>query len=231
MPNTNKSHPEKWFKQQRQVSAQLTADETLAMAMMLPIQTNNKDVAYAIFCVVRKGDKAITRNIVCHVRENSYCEGHADDMAEYEAVDEEALIEETRNQVIAYALKLMIEDNPKLSLDKEKPVYYMKVPAGQDNTQIVKAMIEETNPEGDIPKQVIIQVLGLARKQEPAMMTKTQNEEVKPKSSLAKAAEELALIEKFGRRKMEKLAKEMKYQGELINNKNKEHASNKNGSN
>jgi hypothetical protein len=88
----------------------------------------------------------------------------------------------------------------------------------------------DKQPKGDIPKQVITNVLGLGRfmPQEiiDAIKEKEENFQIAPVdtrppkktgNNLEKAAKEMELIKKYVKKNIQELAKKINYKGELIN--------------
>jgi hypothetical protein len=249
MPHIHRAYPEKWFIPFKPIAqAALAADESIAMAMMFTTQhPDGKDLAHAIFTVIRKGNKVIGRNIISHINPDgqSYCKGHADDCAEYDAVDESKLIDELRETVFGFGARMLADKNSPITMDPSKPIYYIQTPVGATKEEVVERMDEDNNPEGEIPKQVLQRVLGLTPDSSPTRTTKgaeslddylkrtvpgaqkiqltpKENESTAPLNNLANAAKEMELIKKYGKKKIQDLAKKINYNGAIIN-KNKKH--------
>lgn len=215
MPNTKKLHPEKWFIPYRPVAdAQLKADESLAMAMMFSLEIGGQEMAHAVFCVIRKGDKVIARNIICHADAGGYCGGHADDTAEYDLSDEQAMISEARNQVLEFASKLIMDTSTPITLDPTKPIFYVQTKM-RSNDEVYEKLMANNDPDSRLATEVITHVLGLkAKAPEPI------KQEIKVEQP---NVDEAALIKKFGKKNMESLAKKMNYKGSIINKSNQTH--------
>lgn len=228
MPNPHRSQPDKWLVPFRKLnSATLAPDEQLAFVLYFEVKyRKDNDKAHNMFIVVRKGDKAIARNVVAHGNDVGYCQGHADEVAEYDIKDTETLIDEIKNHGILMATMLAQEGpNFPLTIDTTKPIIAIQPPITETRAGIVNRLLSEAakTPEAREPHQVIIGVLGLneiplATQVAPEPVTeKVIDPETQKLNNLEKAAKEMELIKKFGKKNMEELAKRMNYQGEVIN--------------
>lgn len=231
----NRLHPEKWLTGPHPVAnTQLAPNETLAMAMMFDV-ISGTDITHCLFTVIRKGSASIVRNIIIHSEPDGFCSGHADDMAEYAAHEEKDLIQETKEQVMQFATLLLAEKDPNMTIDMKKPIYFIQTPSYATNMQTANHMMLDTEPEGDMPKKIIIKVLGLAENTNTPLKPESPAEEQiepvanQPKQTLdsilpskeEKAEVEARLIKKFGKKRMEGLAERMGYKGEILNKTNK----------
>jgi hypothetical protein len=240
MPNTpQRSQPDKWFMPFKPSHASLEADEQLASILHYEVdnaKTGQK--MHTIFVVVRKGDSAIARHILCHEDNSMYCPGHADDFAKYPIADTNALVEEVRDHGLMLGGLIAEEEDPQLShLKMNGPAFYMGIPEGVTNTDILEKFAMDTNPLGAKPKEVVTKTLALAESRPPvlspfvqeniAAMEKEKNEALSATNNLARAAKELELVKKYGKKQMDELAKKMNYQWaskKPIKTKTKSHA-------
>ena len=231
MPNNflKRSQPQNWFSPFRKTNTKLTSDEILASLLHFKVRLIEKnEIAQTIFMVVRKGNKAVARNIIFHGMADEGCQGHADDIAEYPIEDIKDLINEVKEHSVMMATKLAKGGDPELEMEGD-PTLYMEVPINATREEIVEHLLEDTDPMGKEIKNEIIQILGLDQnnkevsaipsKEEVEQMVKiaAEKNEAKAVTNLAKAALEMDLIKKYGKKQMEELAKKMKYKGEVIN--------------
>lgn len=225
MLNTQKSQPQNWYTPFREMpSATLASDETLAMILHVEIQNKQKkEVAHSLFAVVRKGNIASARYIVCHGDNDGFCAGHAQEIAQYPIENEKELIEEVRNQGLMMCVMLLQEpaDFP-LTMDINKPAFYLKTPPNATNSEILSRFAQDTDPQGAMAKEVITQTLGLKK-----AAIKPNAKELTPQEDLTKKAETLKaaaieedLVKRFGKKKMTELAQKMNYHGQIINKAN-----------
>lgn len=232
--NNTKLHPEKWHNEPQEIpSAQLASDESLAMAMMYTIQKNGTDLDHVIFAVTRKDNKVISNLIICHQEaDGRYCPGHRMAAAEYDASEEFEMIKETREEGLNTAARIAIAERPELFIDTKKPIFYMEAGTAHTREDLIKHMAKDNHPEGIKPKQVIKHVLGLSNNTQqeaptlealpqgteastaPVTLSQTENTST---TNLKRAAEEAELIKKFGKAKMNRLAKKINYKGAIIN--------------
>lgn len=228
MPNELKrSQPDKWFAPFHELSdSKLASDETLAMILHMEIGNKIDDkIAHNLFAVVRKGNKAIGRFIICHSESNGVYEGHANDIAEYPIENQQELIEEIRNHGLAMGVAIAGGASEKLKLNTNKPAFYLQTPENATNMGVMAKFAENNDPQGETAKQVITTVLGLSQLSYPALKNLNESlfptlKTVSPKAkegmaatnNLAKAAKEMELIKKYGKKPMQELAKKMKYE-------------------
>lgn len=208
-------------------SATLASDETLASVLHFEIEdTAKRIINHTLFAVVRKGNKAIGRTLVCHEDENGLCNGHAADMAESPIEQENELIAELTAHGLMVPKQLMEMNHQTLKVVMEHPAFFIKSPKNSTTEGLLSKLAEDQDPDAETAKAVIVKVFGLLGK-----LTPNQPSEVSPLSpipsakdialkdtnNLEKAAKEMELIKKFGKAAMEKLAKSMNYEGQVIN--------------
>jgi hypothetical protein len=241
MPNDpQRSRPLDWFMPFKPSHAAIERDE--ALASILHFQVNNTKIGetmHSIFVVVRKGDKAIARYIISHEDAvNGVCTGHGEDFAEYPIEEVNALVDEVRDHgLMIGSLVAQNQDPSKNYLEMAGPAFYMKIPEGITNTDILEKFKQDTQPEGETPKRVVTKVLGLNQDMPPvlspfvqengAVMEKEKNEALSATSNLERAAKEMELVKKYGKKQMDELAKKMNYQWaskKTIKTKTKSHA-------
>ncbi len=204
-------------------TAKLAEDEEIAMLGRFAVKsTEHEFKAHTIFMVIRKGDKAIGRTVIVHANEKGFNNGTAHDFVTYPISNVEALIDEIKNYTIAMGQKVMDEDGD-LQLVTEEPGIFMFPPVSQTKQMIATKMEKEMPEVLQEAAEVIIRVLGLKQtiksKPNPNMvMTMTVLEEEAKKAIENKKKTEEELIKKFGKKKMEELARTINYKGELINN-------------
>jgi hypothetical protein len=215
--------PENWHNPWKPVAAaKLAADEEIAMLSRFAIKSKEHEfTAHTIFMVVRKGDKAIGRTVIVHSNDQGYNNGTAHDLVTYPINKVEALVDEMKNYTIAMGQKVVEEDGD-LQLDMSEPGIFMFPPLGTTKQMIATKMEKEMPEELEQAAEVIIKVLGLKQKIEikttPNMiMTMEVQEEAAKKAVEDKRIAEEALIKKFGKKKMEELARTINYKGALIN--------------
>ncbi|MFH0767705.1 MAG: hypothetical protein V1920_06400 [Bacillota bacterium] len=228
----NRSQPDKWFMPFRRLqTATLAPDETLAMILYFEIESQNETIAHNMFLIVRKGNKAIARNIIS-LNNN---ENLADDLAEYPIENEKDLVEEIRNHGLMIAAMLASNSDQSIKLNTEVPAFYMQTPSFATNAETVEKLNEDNDPRGNSAKEAIFNILGLNQTslkinsktgqaelnhsinfQNEAIlghpMTMQVHEDLKATTNLQKAAAEMALIKKYGKKPMQELAKKMNYQ-------------------
>lgn len=224
---TPRSQPEKWFTPFRKLpTAQIQPDEHLRLVMIFKIKDlKGADFCHAMFYVVEKGDKAIARNAISHIDDDGFCDGHADDVAEYEIKDVNALINEVKSTTIGFITRILSDKDKKATIDMSKPVFAMEIPSNKTVAEIAQKIANENDPMITEQAEVLGVVLGLtpdsASIPSPFMPEIEEKEAEKPVkkpiSNIKSAADELALIKKFGKKKMEDLAKEINYKGSIIN--------------
>ena len=230
MPNPNKAHPNKWLHKELE-STFLTPDERLAFAMYFEIARKDKgNPSHTIFIVVQKGDKAVARNVILHGNSIGHCAGHSHNIAEYDATEIDTLIDEVQNHGLLMGTMLANDNSPSFpfTIDTSKPIIAIKPPASQSHSDIANHLLSTGASVNNAAKQIIINTLGLNRLESPTIVanpspTFTSAEVIADTAmnNLEKAAKEMDLIKKFGKRNMEKLAKQMKYSGEVLNTKSK----------
>ena len=228
MPNELKrSQPDKWFEPFHELpDAKLATNETLAMILHMEIENKtNNQIAHNLFAVVRKGNKAIGRFIICHSEGNHICEAHASNIAEYPIENQQELIEEVRNHGLMMGVAVASGASPNLKLDTSKPAFYLQTPENATNKGVIAKFAENNDPEGEVAKQIIATTLGLTQTSYPTLKNLNEslfptlktvspkaNEGMAATNNLAKAAKEMELIKKYGKKPMQELAKKMKYE-------------------
>lgn len=243
MFNTDRSQPEKWNLEGKPLqSATLAKGETLGMVLYFKVE-GPKGAAHSIFAVVRKNNKAVGRIIVAHEDEQGPCDGHAQDVAEYNISDEKQLSDEIMAHAVMMALQLTVEPQAGMSIDIERPLFVMRAPTTATNKQTLMHLERQVNENDREGVNVIKQVLGLGQESDEEEMQEdeqNQDEELEnldqpeskfpgvmkePVKIITSKAKEKALIKKFGKKPMEKLAKQMKFKGQILNKiKEKQHA-------
>ena len=222
-----RSRPQDWFMPFRSASAALAADETPALIMHMEVLSDKSPVvSHTIFTVVRKGNKAIARNIVAHGDgSGTCCEGHADDIAEYPIENELDLVNEIKTHGLMLGSLLVEKTVPHLHLNTELPVFCMQTPTNVTNTEILTKFTEDTRPEGTVAKAVIKRVFQLDQTnattnhthsnpspQNSVTLAPKQNNDLAAANNLARAAKEMELIKKYGKKKIQDLARKMNYE-------------------
>lgn len=223
MPNNlQRSQPDKWFTPLKKLpTAKLAKNETLASILHIEIETiQPSNINHNLFAVIRKGNKAIARFIITHHENGNYCSGHASDIAEYPIENQKDLIEEVRNHGLMVGIAVASKTSPNLKLDPSKPAFYLETPENATNDKILMRFAMDNDPQGETAKQIITTVLGLKETQgaqqtfTEAILTtlaKKENEGIKT-NNLAKAAKELELINKYGKKQIQELARKINYQ-------------------
>lgn len=222
--NNERSMPENWnTKWEKLPSAKLSSDEELAMIGRFAVKSQEHDfTAHTMFLVVRKGDKAIGRSVIVHANDEGYNNGTAHNIVTYPISKIETLIEELKNYTIGMGKKVMEEDGD-LQIVMEEPGMFMFPPEGTTKQMIAAKMEKELPEELEQAGEVIIKILDLKQKTNikstPEMvMTMTVLEEEAKKVVEDKKTIEKALIKKFGKKKIEELARTINYKGAIINN-------------
>lgn len=223
--NTNRSMPENWHTPWIKLpTAKMAADEEIAMLSRFAVKSQEHEfTAHTIFMVVRKGDKAIGRTVIVHANDEGYNNGTAHDFVTYPISNVEALVEEIKHYTIAMGQRVL-EENGDLQLDMSEPGIFMFPPEGTTKQMIATKMEKEMPEELEQAAEVMIKVLGLKNKvttkptSNPNMvMTMTVQDEAAKKAVEDKRIAEEALIKKYGKKKMEELARTINYKGALIN--------------
>lgn len=229
--NLERSQPDKWFEPFRKnESATLADDERLAFVLAYEVLYTNNDSETAInmFIVVEKNGKAIARSIVAHANSKGVCQGHSDDFAEYDAKDIKTLIEETKNHGITMA-QMLANGNTKapLKINTNNPLVGLQPPKPLNKTEcaaLAEELINKQELNGSDTfkvRQAIVLTLGLNESAPSALVVAPVKPPVDENlNNLERAAQELALIDKFGKKKMEELAKKMNYKGAVLNKTN-----------
>lgn len=224
--NTNRSMPEKWFSPWvKQNTTEIASDEEIAMLMCFAVTHEEEDfIAHSMFIVVKKGNKAIARSTVVHEHGDKYTDGNTHNMAEYPIDNVTDLCDEVKKEALGMAVRLMQENGP-LKIDTSKPLMLMLPPNGTTKKDIATKLQEDTTEEVEVQKQIIIKVLGLLKtspviKTVPnpnIVMTMTVDENLAKAAKEQKIKQEEDLIKKFGKKRIEQLAKTINYKGEIIN--------------
>lgn len=222
----NKSRPQDWeTTANTEPSATLAQDETVAMVMHFNATDKDGDQTHVLFTVVRKGDKAIAKNIMVHESSFGPMAAHAHKLAAYPIENELDLVKEVRNHGLLMAMMLANDPAAPVKLDPNGAVFFTQVPKSGTNAGLLENFNQDTQPEGVMAKRIITEVLGLKPKVEMTMkMSPKQNESMSDAQALAKAAIEQDLIKRFGKKKIVELAKKMDYKGVTINKSTKSHA-------
>lgn len=235
----NRSQPDKWFMPLKELpSAKLAPGEILASILHMEIENiQRKEIIHNMFAVTRNGNKAIAKFIICHRENGAYCNGHASIVAEYPIENQKELIEEIKDHGLMMGVAVATGASPNLKLDPSKPAFYLQTPEDATNEKILMKFALDNDPLGDTAKQIITTVLGLKAESgapqaftetienlfqtgntpsttltQPTTLTPKQNEDLAPTNNLAKAAKEMELIKKYGKKPMQELAKKMNYQ-------------------
>ena len=221
MPELTRSQPDKWMIPMRHVnSTQLNPDETLAMILHFEVMKGS-ELNHTMFAVIRKGNKVIARNILAHDHgDGTICQGHADDFAEYPIENQKELIEEVRNHGLSVAIALATGVRNELKLNLEHPAFYLQTPEKGTNAGVLAKFAENKDPMGAVAKKVITSVFGLKQAAFPQLTnlaeklfaTSTSVGGGKETNNLAKAAKELELINKYGKKQIQALARKMNYE-------------------
>lgn len=206
----------------RKASPKIGKDEKLRMMMIFSIQLaiTKQDISHAIFVVVEKDGKAIARNIAVHVDDESICEGHADEVAEYDIADSRELCDEFKELAMLYATKLAV-DNGALTIDTQKPIFFMLNLKGAETAEVGEELRRTPEVQGVSYKGVLLEILGFNEQkpaEQPMTLPKIENEAKKQIT----AEQEQEMIDKYGKEAMEKLAKQMGFHGEILNKTNDE---------
>ena len=227
MPELTRSQPDKWITPMRDVpNTKLNPDETLTMILHFETIKNNTKIDHTMFAVIRKGNKVIGRNIVSHDEGNGFiCQGHAHDFVEYPIENQKELIKEVRNHGLAVAIALATGVSTEIKLNIEHPAFYLQTPENSTNAGVMAKFAENKDPQGETAKQVITDVFGLREAAFPQLTNlakklfatsttpvKKETKETKATNNLAKAAKELELINKYGKKAIQTLAKKMNYE-------------------
>ena len=240
-----KSQPQNWFTPIKPIeNTILKQNEKLSMVMHFEIEnTLNNENGHIIFATIEKNNKIIARNIILHENHTlDLCEGHAHDLAEYPIENKNNLIKELREQALKIASMFANDPFGITKIDKNKSIFYIQGKENYTNENLLQNLMKDTDPRGITAKNVIIKTFGLNQSNtnhlnhnctttHPETNKELNNditienlineskEHNKP-NDLEKALKEQELIKKFGKSRIEKLAKQINYEGITIN-KNK----------
>lgn len=196
---------------------------------------------HILFHVVETGEKAQLRITMSHgERGDKFCQGHCTVVAEYPLKDVETLIAEAK-EFAEYSFErtcMLGEMGGPLKVDKKQPLALAICPQGTPNEAMMGAltdkMLGETQKNPVIREQcvVIAGLLGFGGDPEkredeepeenahvkiPARKHAASKED--NRSELQKAADEVALVNMYGKDNIEKLAKKIGYKGVTVNTK------------
>jgi hypothetical protein len=220
-------YPEKWLKPFREIkSGKLAQDEQLASFVIFAIinRTTLKEENYALFAVIKKGNKALGRVIYSSMHPNlkSFAFKGASEFAEYPIEDTDTLIKETQEAAIGFAMKLHKEDKNK-DINFDKPLFGLQVRENASSESILDDLGKIDNDMFEIPKQIVMELLGLndltvgISKFSNLMANIPALDPILIKSEFVKISEEQELIKKYGFKKIQKLAQKINYCGEIVN--------------
>ena len=217
-----------------QISPSLSPQEKLRTIFNFQIDHTSKGKSNLTFIVIEQQDKAIGRLIVNHLNQEKegFCQGHATQVVAYPIEDIDTLISEY--QTFAEGFSEHIREDSQLTPNTNIPKIILNVPKSMPNELIALKMLleitETKNPELKQSLEIILRTLNLIKLPEentqeqyqlPPVATpeiQAQIEKDKKLTNLESAAKEMELIEKYGKAKMEKLAKQMHFNGKIINN-------------
>lgn len=212
MYNNNTRHPEKWNIYPVTSPTQgFEQDETPELLSMFTAQIHGVDVMHHIFSVVRKNDKAILKNINYQIDRNQKKDS-TEIIAEYPVEDIKYLIEECKEMYIEFAKKMVTDTAHGLGLNMNNPLYIIIKPDSATIEDMKEKMTEFDQRENINIGETILNIIEDLK---PKKIVKKEEKSIEQKKT-----EEKELIRKYGRKKIEALAKEMNYKGVLVNNQN-----------
>lgn len=238
--NSTWKYPDKWVTKDDR-SSKLTKDEKLSLIMIYKLEAitpkfkelEKEQDSFGIFGVLERENKAIGFIGVYHLKENKQlCNGHIGEIVEYDKEDKNTLIEEMSK--IGMTMAKQTANDPRITMlfDVKNGMLYMKTPEDVSNEDIME-QIEERIKDEDNKQQieqleVVKEILKEQTTQSITEKTETiskpvlsplQEKDIERSESLKKelAKTEKALIKKYGKDKIEELAKKIKYKGEIIN--------------
>ena len=163
------SQPQNWFTPMRPLTtAKLAPDEQLRMIVhnSMPTKDNPTKLLHNLLTIIQKGNKAIARHILIHSTEDTFCNGHADDTAEYAITDLTLLCEDIKNMGIIYTQHLLENaDRLGLSANNMEPIIVLMIPPEHTNNQQILQILQQiaqqsqTNTADSL--QIIARILGL----------------------------------------------------------------------
>ena len=221
--NNNTLHPEMWHENHINLNEACTEREEIKMVMSLEITTSAGEKMYNLFTVIdTKNGFASARHTVSNLKgENPLSQ----EVASYPIDDVDELIEEHKNKALNFATTIIKLSPGGLTIDTSKPVAFLRVHKENNHTdkETLYRTIKESQegePKGEDVTTAIINILKLAPNNNnnfqiaPVM---PETEEDKKLNNIERALKEQALIKKFGKKKIEDLAKKMNYYGEIVN--------------
>jgi len=222
-------HPEKWknMLQPKETHTKLQKNEAIKMILHFILKEDEKEVSHELFTIVQRENKAIAKRITSHIdrERKGACNGHSDEIVEYPIKDTDILIDEMRAIISGFVHKMNDQEDIPL---KTSEMIYMQITKQETNQRMIEKIQQDKTPETKERKDTIMNLLGLdsieftARWPSWEQIEKLQRKkEKKPKKDTKLIDSEKQLIKKYGKKRIEKLAKEIGYKGELINkNKN-----------
>ena len=228
-------HPDKWetgkesilptYEQNEEIRSLYVTNSTSGMK-----DDEEKGIKIKTITVSRTKTKAITKACLFHTKmqdgERIPCAGHMKVLAEYPREDLETLMDET--QILA---DMIVEDEKKKdTLVKHRPIIVMpdipkQLPREDIISIVQRAVPLDTELERDILEYLFgdeefaktLEIFG----ETDGEVTKKTKDHPRSNKENEEAVVDSELIKKFGKKKIEILAKEMGYKGIKINKKKK----------
>lgn len=202
-------HPHLWTSTAKEEDNKIKEGEIVRSLYLIQLKSKQQGkLDEMILYVTETKEKALLHAGSVHIEEGkTFCAGHVATVAEYPIEEINTLLEEANELVLFRMEKLKDENDVPL-----KPIIAIpKIPKDIGNENLHK-VLQKIPINTDIEQQIIKEMISTNKKK------KEEKIEIITITATMEEKEE-SLVKKFGKKKIEKLAREIGYKGIKINNK------------